>query len=314
MPINSPYHRGELEVQELAGEQAQARRNGGIVSDHIAAGALEFIRQQSLAVAATLDRAGYPWASLLLGPPGFMSAPDPSQIAIDFMQRPLAEDDVFFTNLAGDRRMGLLIIDLATRRRMRANGRLKRFAGNRLAMKVEEAYPNCPKYIERRHFRLGPPSGSAPKRRSGTRFDQARSDMIARSDTFFVASAYPGGGLDASHRGGPRGFVEVLEDNRLRIPDYTGNSLFNTLGNLLEHPQAGLAFLDFEGGRLLQLIGQARVAFEQPDPERRSGGTGRFWELQVERWVERSLTRQVEWEFLDSSPFNQRIADQTVTT
>lgn len=313
MAIKDPFHRGERRVQQMTGETSQAQRNGGIISDRIMEGGPDFIEQQALAVVATLDAGGYPWASLLLGPPGYLSAPDPGHIVIDLSRGIVPQDDALFANLNNDARMGLLVIDLSTRRRIRANGSRLSLSRGRLEMRVQEAYPNCPKYIERRHFSLGPP---APHLRwaTGSQLGAERKDLIARSDTFFVASAYPGGGLDASHRGGPRGFVEVLEDNRLRIPDYTGNSLFNTLGNLLEHPQAGLAFLDFEGGRLLQLIGQARVAFEQPDPERRSGGTGRFWELQVERWVERSLTRQVEWEFLDSSPFNQRIADQTVTT
>ncbi|HSR69693.1 MAG TPA: pyridoxamine 5'-phosphate oxidase family protein [Acidobacteriota bacterium] len=311
MQIKNPYHKGERKVQQLTGEGAQAERNGGVISDQIMAGALGFIEQQSLAAAATLDEAGYPWASLLLGPAGFISAPAPGQVRIDLSAGPLARDDAFFANLESDPRMGLLIIDLSTRRRLRANGRLKRLSARKLEMEVEEAYPNCPKYIERRRFKLGEPAAPPTNWRTGSRLGEPSKELIARSDTFFVASAYPGGGLDVSHRGGPRGFVEVMGDGRLRVPDYSGNSLFNTLGNLVEHPKAGLAFVDFEESSILQLIGRARVDFRAQDPQNRSGGTGRFWDFHVERWLKRSLPRRVEWEFLDSSPFNQRIAART---
>ncbi len=85
---------------------------------------------------------------------------------------------------------------------------------------------------------------------------------VARADTFFIASFHPEGGADASHRGGRPGFVRVLGPDRLAFDDYPGNGMFNTLGNLLAYTRAGLLFLDFEKGDVLQLTGQARV---EPD-------------------------------------------------
>ena len=124
------------------------------------------------------------------------------------------------------------------------------------------------------------------------------------ADTFFVASAHPQFGIDASHRGGPQGFVNVLNEHTLRIPDYVGNSMFNTLGNFAANPKAGLLFLDFERGRTLQLIGRPEILWNQEDAEEESGGTRRFWLLQVERWYEMAVPATVRWEFLDYSPFN----------
>ena len=65
--------------------------------------------------------------------------------------------------------------------------------------------------------------------------------------------------MNASHRGGPPGFVEVVDDRTLRIPDYVGNSMLNTLGNLTVNPHAGLVVLDFGPNRTLQLTRRAEI-------------------------------------------------------
>jgi predicted pyridoxine 5'-phosphate oxidase superfamily flavin-nucleotide-binding protein len=92
--------------------------------------------------------------------------------------------------------------------------------------------------------------------------DARQGAAIAAADTFFIASWHPAGGADASHRGGRPGFVEVRDERTLEFPDYPGNNMFNTLGNLAGHPRAGLLFADFERGDLLQLTGRARVLGE----------------------------------------------------
>jgi hypothetical protein len=56
--------------------------------------------------------------------------------------------------------------------------------------------------------------------------------------------------------------VRVQDERTLRFPDYPGNNMFNTLGNLAGHPRAGLLFVDFAGGDLLQLTGRAQVVWE----------------------------------------------------
>jgi hypothetical protein len=82
---------------------------------------------------------------------------------------------------------------------------------------------------------------------------------IFGADTFFVASAHPEQGVDASHRGGLPGFVQVLDQHRLRIPNFLGNSMFNTLGNFVSYLDAGLVFLDFDRSQVLQLSGRPEI-------------------------------------------------------
>src|SRR5262249_38316472 len=83
--------------------------------------------------------------------------------------------------------------------------------------------------------------------------------VVAGADTFFIASWHPRGGADASHRGGRSGFVRIRDERTLELPDYPGNNMFTTLGNLVEHPRAGLLFIDFACGDLLQLTARAEV-------------------------------------------------------
>ncbi|MBI5039672.1 MAG: pyridoxamine 5'-phosphate oxidase family protein, partial [Gammaproteobacteria bacterium] len=145
--------------------------------------------------------------------------------------------------------------------------------------------------------------------RRGSLLTPDQQTWIGQADTLFVASAHPEYGADASHRGGKPGFVEVMSPRCLRIPDYAGNSMFNTLGNFECFPHAGLAFVDFEHGRLLQLSGRPAIRWDVADSYRRTGGTGRFWDLEIEAWQESKLALQLNWEFLDYSRFNPEPMD-----
>lgn len=94
--------------------------------------------------------------------------------------------------------------------------------------------------------------------------------LVAAADTAFVASSTPpgtaqaGGGVDVSHRGGRPGFIRAGEDGAFEIPDYRGNRFFNTLGNLLAYPRAGLLIVDFASGDVLQMTGTAEIVWDGP--------------------------------------------------
>jgi hypothetical protein len=105
---------------------------------------------------------------------------------------------------------------------------------------------------------------------------------IRSADTFFLGTAHPGRGTDASHRGGPAGFVRVA-GNQLWWPDYPGNNLFNSFGNLVVSPEAALLFPDFATGRTVQLSGTAEVEWDYPDQPGDDGYTGRRAVFTVER-------------------------------
>lgn len=294
------FHAGEHQVQQRAGEAAIAQRNAAVVGRQVIPGARAFLEKQPWVALAHEDAQGRLWADLLFGPPGFLrSSGDGSSLVID--APPAQRQAAAWAALAPHARLGLLAIELGTRRRYRINGRVQSLHDAGLQLAIDEAYPNCPKYIQRRHLggaaELQAPT--APQLAS----DAARDAVLAQADTLFMATGAPDGGLDASHRGGPVGFIECVGERRLRVPDYAGNSLFNTLGNLALDPRCGLAVPDFSGGRLLQLSGRAELLWDQPDPQNRSGGTGRFWEFSIEQARLQALPAGLRWEFLDASPF-----------
>ena len=303
--MQTPFHEGELKVQKLAGEAAMAERNGAMIAGRIMGGALPFLAQQSMVVFGTRDAEGRLWASMLFGQRGFMQSSDGRGVDFDLARMASQPHDPFWRNIKTNASAGTLAIDLATRRRIRVNGEIRRTAENSLHLDVREAYPNCPKYITRRVLATaapGAPPSSDPGR--GTTLGPGQQALLTRADVLFIASAHPERGADASHRGGNPGFIEVIDETTLRIPDYAGNGMFNTLGNLAVDPSAGLVVPDLEHGRVLQLTGRTEVLFDGDDPVDATGGTRRFLVFHVEEWLEDALPSGVQSERLDSSPFN----------
>ena len=101
------------------------------------------------------------------------------------------------------------------------------------------------------------------------------------------------GGVDVSHRGGPRGFVRV-EGHVVTIPDYKGNRYFNTLGNLVSQPRAALLFVDFATGDVLHVQGTTEVQWDGPEV-RALQGAERLWRMRVERGWHRPAALPLRW-------------------
>lgn len=297
------YHEGELAVQERAGEIAIAQRNGGVIADRIMGGAIPFLAQQRFVAVGAADAEGRMWATMLFGTAGFISTVDGSAVEI---RRALAHDVSLsaISDLREGAQLGLLAINLGTRQRLRVNGTIERATDAELVVAVSEAYPNCPKYIQRRQVADIDESLLPDPAQRDDQIDAARAGILDRADTLFVATRHEQRGADASHRGGRPGFIQRVDDLTLRIPDYQGNSMFNTFGNLLLDDRAGITVPDFGGGRLLQMTGRAEVLFDQPeDPRFPTGGTGRYWEFRVEESKISAMPRDRAWEMLDYSPF-----------
>lgn len=299
-----PFHPGERAVQLRAGEAAIADRNGSLIAATILGGARPFIQKQFMVVLASVDAHGRAWSSVVYGQPGFVRADGDAAIVLDVPTEQRDAADPFWTSIEANPALGMLFIDVGTRRRYRVNGTVRRNDTAGLGIDVREAYPNCPKYIQKRALRALETGGAAGGAATGVTIDGSVEALVRAADTLFIASSHPDTGADASHRGGPRGFVQLAGPATLRIPDYHGNSIFNTFGNLEVNPHVGLCIPDFEGGRLLQLSGRARLLWDQDDPAQASGGTGRFLEVEVERWILRQAPQRLEWEYLDASPFN----------
>ncbi|MBV8519333.1 MAG: pyridoxamine 5'-phosphate oxidase family protein [Acidobacteria bacterium] len=250
------FHEGELAVQARAGVSDLAARVGRIINDTIPPAAVPFLAAQRVAIAATLDGDARVWTSLLVGAPGFARAIDERTLVL----APLARNEVF----AGP--IGVLVIDFAARRRMRFNG-IARFDGDAIVVTTREVYGNCPQYITPQDVRVP----RLDVRASGDALSAEQQAWIRGADTFFIGTAHPERGADASHRGGRAGFVRA-DAQRVAWDDFPGNNMFNTLGNLAVNPRCGLLFTDF--ARTLQLSGTAEIRWD---------GSERSVEMRIER-------------------------------
>jgi predicted pyridoxine 5'-phosphate oxidase superfamily flavin-nucleotide-binding protein len=299
------FHEGERAVQLRAGEAVIADRSGTVLTDTVISGARTFIAKQFMAVLGSMDSAGNVWASVLFGRPGFLHTLDGRSILVDVPECERDAGEVFWKNIETNPAVGMLFIEIGSRRRYRVNGQLVARSAEGIEIGIREAYPNCPKYIQRRKLTdMGAQVSSARAMAAGTAIRGDVAALLHQADTMFVASAHPQRGVDASHRGGNPGFIKVLDEDTLRIPDYQGNSMFNTLGNFAVDPHAGVCVPDFANNRLLQLTGEAVLRWDMDDPAGQGGGTGRFWDLKVKRWTLRDVPQRLEWEYLDASPFN----------
>ena len=262
--MTTVFHRGELLIQAESGVDKRTHKLGNkLIRDHIIDQHKEFFEGLSYAFVALHDNDAKPWISLVQGPAGFINSPD--QKTLNLTGDVIAGDALGLQTNEGEP-IGVVGLDLSTRRRNRLNGNLN--GGSKkdyLSISVEHSFGNCPKYIQARSFEnsfeeqnLEDPQQSAVE--SFTEFDERDIALIKKSDTLFIASAEkPGGNLDASHRGGRPGFLHVENNTHFWFNDYPGNNYFQTFGNIQNHPYIGLMLIDFETGNLLLMSGEARL-------------------------------------------------------
>jgi len=297
------FHEGERAVQKRAGVVAKARGLERGISSVIPPGAGPFLGAQRIAILAGVDDRARVWASVVTGKPGFITAPDGRTLSL---AATLADADPLHGSLAGDTPLGVLVLDPERRRRIRLNGRAVSERPGVIDIRIEEVFGNCPKYIQARapEGEVGSAHGTGTGLR-GVALSAFQRLAIETADTFFIASTNGDAGADASHRGGQPGFVHVVDDKRLRFPDYAGNNMFQTLGNITTDPRVGLLFVDFDSGTTLQLTGKARILWDREDfldlP-----GAERAVEVEIDEVVETAGQGPLGWRFLDYSPFNPR--------
>jgi predicted pyridoxine 5'-phosphate oxidase superfamily flavin-nucleotide-binding protein len=273
------FHGGELAVQQRAGVAAQAARLSGMLQPTGLRGPVRaFLAERTFAVITARDEAGRLWVSPLTGQPGFLTATSPTALSIG--AAPLDGDPLH--RLPPAQPVGMIVIEFATRRRIRINGTLTHSGDRQMVVEVDQAYGNCPQYIHpRRVVRRTPDTAGAGVRR-GTSLEPADVELIRHADTFFLGTTHPERGRDASHRGGPPGFVRV-DGNDLWWPDYPGNNMFNSFGNLAVDPTAALLFLDFATGRTVHLSGTCAVEWGNDADSADDGNTGRRASFTIER-------------------------------
>lgn len=300
------YHEGQLAVQKITGEEEIAQRRIPTVRSSLHPRSIPFIEHQVLAFLGTEDSDGEIWLSLLVGERGFISVPSPQEIKFDLGKITSSREDIFFKNIATEPTVGLLFHEAAKRARYRAWGTVSEVDGY-LSFNIKMGYPSCPKHIQRETIEVPEnPKEILPRSESGTTLGTLEKDWIVGAHTFFISTQTKKGDIESSHRGGEPGFIEILEDGTLRVPDYLGNSMYSTLGNIYQNPKAALLFVDYEKGGTLQLTGLAKLQFDQNSEAdfHKSGETGRFWTFQTKRWIRTIDHHQVTAEFIDFSPFN----------
>lgn len=296
-PDGPVWHEGELAVQLRAGVGEVSGRG---IRSSIPEGLIDFLSDRRLVVFASVDSDRRTWASLRVGDPGFLRVIDSLTLETGSAD---VDGDPLLTNLKQNPDVGMVIIDMATRRRARINGEAEVLPDRRLRIQARQVYGNCPQYIQLRIPEEALLGNKAPSLISrGTKLSRTQHEWIAQADTMFIASAHPQRGADASHRGGNPGFVKVEGTRRLIIPDYSGNTMFNTLGNISVNPRTGLLFLNFEQGRTLQLSGSATIDWDSD----RSGfpGAQRLLTFDIEKVIEIEQPALSGYALKEYSPFN----------
>jgi uncharacterized protein len=259
MVVGMGFHEGELLVQRRAQVADQAARLSGMLrAPQLDGGMAAFAAQRDHLVITARDPDGRLWTSAVSGDPGFLAA---HGATLEVHGRPLPGDPLHELTEGGE--VGSIMVDYARRRRLRVNGTLASVGDAGFVIEADQAYGNCPQHIPRLA------TTSRPRAREAVRYDHLPPQLAERvrtADSFLLGTVHPERGADASHRGGPPGFVEVV-DGTLTWADLPGNNLFNSLGNLAVDPEAALLFLDLRAGRSLQLSGTAQI--EWTGPERR---------------------------------------------
>jgi predicted pyridoxine 5'-phosphate oxidase superfamily flavin-nucleotide-binding protein len=309
MTTTSPFHAGEQTIQRLAGVRDRIELRGrAVIRNYMPEQHRTFFAALPFMVVGLADQNGHPWATTLSGTPGFMNSTEDNLLAIKAWPGP---GDPLHSFIRDGAPVGGLGIELSTRRRNRINGRIENcVVGEGFSIRVQQSFGNCPKYIQARNERPRHRSEpvSEPESRMASQLGDSEVSFIAEADTFFIASrsarldpAESSQGLDVSHRGGRPGFVRVVSRTELCFPDFSGNLLFNTLGNLEVDARAGLLFIDFQSGRMLHVIGRARISWDVPETAR-SQGIERLIFLDIQCVVNRAHAFPHVFDFVSYSP------------
>lgn len=301
MPIEG-FHEGELAVQSQAGVRADAARlTPMLATPNLNGGTARFLADRDFAVITARDAEHRLWTSPLFAATGFLDAHDTT---MTIHTTPHEGDPLF--DLAAGQPIGLVAIEFATRRRVRVNGTLTHVTAGELEIAVDQAFGNCPKYIQQRHLehadRARPAPGRALRRDA---LAPGHVALITHADTFFLGTVHPTRGADASHRGGAVGFVRV-DGNDVWWPDYPGNNMFNSFGNLAVDKTAALLFLDFDTGSTLHLSGTASVEWTALGIRGDDGGTGRRVRFTTEQ-IATGFPLDVHSDSPHPSPYNPPI-------
>lgn len=304
------FHQGELTMHDQFGLRDKlAGMAQRMMHDFIPYKQRLFFESLEYLLLGTIDENGWSHASLITGEVGFVQTPTSQEMVIRTGPR---EHLPAFDALAVGQLVGVLGIEFSNRRRNRMHGRITSMNAETITIGVTQFYGNCPKYISIRE--ISERGLKTPQRRAAakTTLSHKDIDLITTSDTFFISSyvrdesGEPYEGVDISHRGGEPGFVSIDTNSQITIPDYSGNYLFNTIGNLLVNPEAGLLFIDFETGDQLHVHGQATLVENEAEVSTFSGAQ-RLLRIQIKSVRRQAAATSLRWRLVELSPTNLTI-------
>lgn len=316
MPV-STYHSGELTAQNKAGTKGVAAElaAGKRSALSFASGHDVFLAAQSFAALTSVDmKSESVWVTPLFGKPGDLAAISQKQIAIS---RDCIPNLDILNFIEAGTPLSLLGIDLNRRMRHRINGyaaTAQNNAKHSLALQVAEYTPNCPKYINRRN--IIPASGGMPalnknaRAETRTKLSEDEQKFVRNMDTLWIGSYAPGIGADCNHRGGKPGFIRVVSPSSIEWPEYRGNGMFFTSGNLESYDRAGVTLVDFDTGSMIQMTGRATVDWEH---DGRYEGASRKIVFHITSLLRTNEVTNHRWLRLDYSPYNPAVSGVDIT-
>ncbi len=311
--LQNPFHEGERAAQARAGVGDVAQWAGGFIRDYLPEQHRDFHTGLPFLVASGADASGQTWVTMIDGPEGFARAPNPRLIELNTRIDPT---DPLANTFQEGTDIGVLGIELASRRRNRFSGAIRGTASG-YAIDIRQTFGNCPQYIHERAL-TRVPKEDVVNAQTTNALSAEQIALIGAADTMFIGSGHQGragaasNGYDASHRAGAPGFVYVVDDTHLQIPDYAGNNFFNTIGNLVSDPRVGLLFVDFATGGLLHLTGRAKVDWAPQnahDPD-----AWRMINVEIDAVVERPGAVSLRWEKVVSQTRTLRLVRRVEET
>ncbi|KAF7174459.1 hypothetical protein CNMCM5623_007300 [Aspergillus felis] len=269
-----PWHDGERKMHALL--RVPVKPNPNV--PYLYPGAAFQVQRSPLMALSTIDQEGRPWATVWGGEAGFAAPASQSTVDIktpvDSRYDPVAElllrgstnEGSVCAETAGPPVSGLAI-DLENRKRTKLYGRkitrsLDADSGMaHLSVFIQGCLGNCPKYLNKKKIIPALPD---PKLiTDDPQLPPAAVELLGRADCLFVASTHGTEDMDTNFRGGPPGFVRLMSNEPngsvFVYPEYSGNRLYQTLGNFQTTPLAGYVFPDFDTGDALYLTGRTQV-------------------------------------------------------
>jgi len=311
----SAFHKGEIQVQKRVGMHEEMAYWGEkairpfFIEQHRL-----FFSELPFAVVSATDSQGKPWVTLLTGKQGFMHFPNDKTLHFD--TQPIQGDALEDAFVEGAD-IGLIGIELSNRRRNRATGSIANNDGQGITFEVSQSFGNCPQYISERVWEYTETNTNEMTSTRHSKLTESMKKWISSADTLFIGSGYKekgehkSNGMDASHRGGSPGFMKVLNDRQLVLPDYSGNNFFNTIGNLILNPLVGLLFLDFEKGNMLQITGRVEMDWDS-DKIQEHPGAHRLLNIEIDEIVELNAVLPLRWSSANSIKGGLRVTKKTI--